>query len=95
LKIEVSPTSSKTGVAYEYGIHQPAAPAHDRGHVSISPGNTALQRTPWAALALATLVVNRFITKLGDLVGHLIAVSSANPRYAELPEFSRGSFSHF
>jgi ABC-type molybdate transport system substrate-binding protein len=33
--------------------------------------------------------------RLGDLVGHLIAASSANPRCAELPEFSRGSFSHF
>src|SRR5208282_2923744 len=32
--------------------------------VSISPGNTTLQRTPWAALALATLVVNRFIAAL-------------------------------
>ena len=32
--------------------------------VSISPGSTALQRTPWAALALATLVVSRFIAAL-------------------------------
>src|SRR5436190_19489301 len=32
LKIEVSSTSFKTGVAYEYGYRQPAAPAHDRGH---------------------------------------------------------------
>jgi hypothetical protein len=29
LRIEVSSTSSKTGVAYEYGIHDPVAPAHD------------------------------------------------------------------
>ena len=28
----MSSTSSKTGVAYEYGYCQPAAPAHDRGH---------------------------------------------------------------
>src|SRR6478672_7875424 len=32
LRIEVSSTSSKTGVSYEYRFHQPAAPAHDRGH---------------------------------------------------------------
>src|SRR5258708_24274272 len=32
LRIEVSSTSSKTGVAYEYGYRQPAASAHDRGH---------------------------------------------------------------
>src|SRR5882762_7382922 len=30
--MEVSSTSSKTGVAYEYGYGQPVAPAHDRGH---------------------------------------------------------------
>src|SRR6266853_6954406 len=32
LRIEVSLTSSKTGVAYEYGHGPPATPAHDRGH---------------------------------------------------------------
>src|SRR3981189_2383519 len=30
--MEVSSTSSKTGVAHEYGYGQPVAPAHDRGH---------------------------------------------------------------
>src|ERR1700736_4953466 len=30
LKIEVSSTSSKTGVAHEYGCRHPAASAHDR-----------------------------------------------------------------
>src|SRR5215471_3521343 len=32
LRIEVFSTSSKTGVAHEYGFRQPAASAHDRGH---------------------------------------------------------------
>src|SRR5882724_9914912 len=32
--------------------------------VSIRPGSTALQRTPWLALALATLVVSRFMPAL-------------------------------
>src|ERR1700674_6102863 len=30
--MEVSSTSSKTGVAHEYGYGQPVAPAHDRAH---------------------------------------------------------------
>src|ERR1700730_3659533 len=30
--MEVSSTSSRTGVAHEYGYGQPVAPAHDRGH---------------------------------------------------------------
>src|SRR5215475_11448809 len=32
LRIEVSSTSLKTGVAYDDGCYQPVAPAHDRGH---------------------------------------------------------------
>src|SRR5712692_7264959 len=32
LRIEVSSTSSKTGVSHEYGYRQPAASAHDRRH---------------------------------------------------------------
>jgi hypothetical protein len=32
LKIEVSSTSSKTGVSHEYAYRHPAAPADDRGH---------------------------------------------------------------
>src|SRR6266446_4033433 len=32
LRIEVSPTSSKTGVTHDHGYCQPVAPADDRGH---------------------------------------------------------------
>ena len=49
-EIEVSTTSSRT-VSPDDTAHQPAAPAHDRGHEGAQAGPAFLQRSPETAIA--------------------------------------------
>ena len=52
--MEVSSTSSKTGVAYEHGTHHPVAPAHDRGHERSSLVRILLDSNLWPHFANTT-----------------------------------------
>jgi Putative transposase len=64
LKIEVSFTSLKTGVAYAHGYYQSAAPAHDRGHGLAQAWCAHAAEPPLQLQALPVRVLSRLFRRL-------------------------------
>src|SRR5712691_4646694 len=82
--MEVSSTSSKTGVAHEYGYGQPVAPAHDRGHECTQ----ALRRdaeVPYSQLQ-AVCCVSQAVSRHGPRGGYpLVSTASFRDGREHLP----------